>query len=89
MERVEAGMLAWSRAGHDLGALYVIMRTEGDFAWLADGRLKTVEKPKKKRLKHIQVIRRQTQPAESEAKISNEEVKFRIKEYKRTSGKEI
>ena len=53
----EAGMLAWSRAGHDKDKLYVIVKTEGEYVYLSDGRLKSVEHPKKKKIRHIQIVR--------------------------------
>ena len=53
----EAGMLAWSRAGHDKDKLYVIVKTEGEYVYLSDGRLKPVEHPKKKKIRHIQIVR--------------------------------
>lgn len=48
------GRFAASRAGHDRGVLYVIVAEEGDFVYLSDGRLRTPDRPKKKRKKHIQ-----------------------------------
>ena len=51
MERYERGMLAWSRAGHDCGQLYVITDVQGEYVFLSDGRLKPLEKPKKKKEK--------------------------------------
>lgn len=51
------GCIVTSMAGHDKGRTYMVIRTEGEFAYLADGRLKTWAKPKKKRLKHIQAGR--------------------------------
>ena len=53
----EAGMLAWSRAGHDKDTLYVIVKTEGEYVYLSDGRLKPVDNPKKKKISHIQIVR--------------------------------
>ena len=53
----EAGMLAWSRAGHDKDKLYVIVKTEGEYVYLSDGRLTPVEHPKKKKIRHIQIVR--------------------------------
>lgn len=53
----EFGMLAWSRAGHDKDKLYVIVKTEDEYVYLSDGRLKPVENPKKKKIKHIQIIK--------------------------------
>lgn len=48
------GRLAFSRAGHDKGKLYLIVRQEGERVWLADGRTRSVQDPKKKNRKHIQ-----------------------------------
>ena len=48
------GRLAFSRAGHDKGKLYLIVRQEGERVWLADGRTRGVLSPKKKNRKHIQ-----------------------------------
>ena len=52
------GNFATSKAGHDKDTCYVIVKEEGDFVYLCDGRLKTVTDPKKKRKKHIQIIKR-------------------------------
>lgn len=52
------GMLASSKAGHDKNAVYVIIKEETEYAWLADGRIRTLEKPKRKNRKHIQIIKR-------------------------------
>lgn len=48
------GRLAFSKAGHDKGRLYLIIRQEGERVWLADGRTRSVQDPKKKNRKHIQ-----------------------------------
>ena len=53
----KVGMLAKSLAGHDQNQIYVIMREDKEFVFLCDGRLKTIDKPKKKRKKHIQLIK--------------------------------
>ena len=51
------GKLAVSRSGHDKGHIYVIVREEEGTVFLADGKLKLIEKPKKKNKKHIQIIK--------------------------------
>ena len=48
------GRLAFSKAGHDKGKLYLVIREEGERVWLADGRTRGVLSPKKKNRKHIQ-----------------------------------
>ncbi len=58
MEKTEKGMLARSVAGHDQNRLYIIIRAEDEYVWLADGKLRPLEKPKKKKRKHVQIIHR-------------------------------
>lgn len=48
------GRLAFSKAGHDKGKLYLVIREEGERVWLADGRTRGMLDPKKKNRKHIQ-----------------------------------
>ena len=62
MVRIEEGMLARSLAGHDRDRLYVIIRRDAEYVWLVDGISRTVEKPKKKKIRHIQVIHRLAEP---------------------------
>lgn len=81
MGKAERGMMAWSLAGHDRGKLYVIVRADEEYVWLCDGRIRPLENPKKKRWKHIQVMKRI--PEELEAadweSIKDEEIKHSIK----------
>ena len=59
MEKYTIGMLAKSKAGHDAGHVYVIYKVDEENVYLIDGLLKTMDKPKKKRKKHIQIINKQ------------------------------
>lgn len=52
------GMLAASKAGHDKSEIYVIIKEETEYIYLVDGKTRTLEKPKKKNKKHIQVIKK-------------------------------
>ena len=56
MDRREAGMLARSLAGHDKGHVYMIMDADDAYVYLADGVIRTLQKPKKKKRKHVQMI---------------------------------
>lgn len=42
-----------SLAGHDKDKLYIVLKQEGSYAILADGKTKTLKDPKKKNLKHL------------------------------------
>jgi ribosomal protein L14E/L6E/L27E len=52
------GSLAKSKAGHDKDHVYVILREEGEYVYLIDGEIRTMDKPKKKNKRHIQVIKK-------------------------------
>ena len=54
---IEVGMLARSKAGHDKDQIFVIIKTEQEYVYLADGKTRTVCRPKKKKQKHIQIIK--------------------------------
>ena len=48
------GQIVLSKAGKDSGSFYVIVSEEDDFAYIADGKLRKVERPKKKNPLHLQ-----------------------------------
>jgi len=51
------GSVAISNAGHDKGKLYIIVKLESEeFVYLADGVSKKTTNPKKKRVKHINML---------------------------------
>lgn len=80
------GQFAVSKAGHDKDNLYIVVAQEGEFVFLCDGRTKTPEKPKKKKLKHIQPIKRTVdeellQKLQTGGKVYPEEIRYAIKQY--------
>lgn len=80
------GMLATAKAGHDKDNLYVIMREDGEYVYLVDGRIRTVDKPKKKNKKHIQIIKTKN-PAWEQNQWNDLTVKRIIKEYQKSQEK--
>ncbi len=42
MEESIVGMLASSKAGHDKDSVYVIIREDGEYIYVADGKSRTV-----------------------------------------------
>ena len=53
------GMLAASSAGHEKGSIYVIIDADGAYVYLVDGKTRTLDRPKKKKYRHIQIIKKQ------------------------------
>jgi len=79
------GKFAISKSGHDKGSIYVIVKEEADSVFLADGRLKLVEKPKRKNKKHIQIIKKLPdkiiEVLKDQENFQNETIKRAIKLY--------
>lgn len=87
MRTFTKGMLARSKAGHDKGKLYIVMETDKEFLWLCDGKIRTVEHPKKKKRMHIQIIYQIPQLfqdlMDQGKEIRDEHIRKAIKEYER------
>ena len=50
------GMLVRSKAGHDKDRIYVIIRAEDEYAYVADGDLRPLRHMKRKNARHLQPI---------------------------------
>lgn len=57
MREWKSEMLAVSRAGHDKDTVYVVLAEDETYLWLADGKRRLLETPKKKKRKHVQVVK--------------------------------
>ena len=56
VDRIEKGMLAKSKAGHDKGKIYIIYELDETYVYLVDGIIRKIENPKRKKRKHVQII---------------------------------
>lgn len=50
---MEPGRVVLSRAGRDAGRRFVVLSADDAFAYIADGDLRKVEAPKKKKHRHL------------------------------------
>ena len=53
---IDAGSLVYSIAGRDKGGVFVVMYLEGIYCYLANGKVRKADQPKKKKIKHIQPV---------------------------------
>lgn len=72
------GCMAVSLAGHDRNKIYLIVGEEEEYVYLADGRIKTREHPKKKNKKHIQIIKKYKNPEVAEKLLRGESIDVSI-----------
>ena len=54
MTEVASGSIVLSKKGRDAGRYFIVVRREGEFCYLADGKIRRVKSPKKKKLKHVE-----------------------------------
>ena len=52
----QPGMIVKSDAGHDHNRFYVIVQMKEGFAYIADGKRRPLEKPKRKNIRHLKGI---------------------------------
>lgn len=80
------GTLVKSKAGHDKGTIYVVVKEDEKNVYVSDGCLKSVDKPKKKNIRHIQPIKKGgsdelVNKLLQQMPVRNEEIKRTIKLY--------
>lgn len=83
-KNLKTGDIAVSRAGHDAGRVYLIIKVVGDdFCLAADGRLKKLTEPKLKRFKHLDKIDEREDIAKllEEGNITDKAVSAELKKY--------
>ena len=85
MENKLTGCFASTLAGHDKCRVYVIIDEEPGYVYLSDGVIRTVDKPKKKKKKHVQTVKRIddniAEKLEKHKDLQNEDIERAIKLY--------
>ncbi|MBR5614764.1 MAG: RNA-binding protein [Clostridia bacterium] len=84
-EKFSMGDIVFSKAGRDSGRHYVVMSVDGNFVYICDGDLHKVDKPKKKKIKHIKSTAGSSEyiaaKLAEEAKVTNTELRRAISEF--------
>ena len=63
MASIHPRQIVLSLAGHDKGKLFFVLKDEGEYVLLADGKGRKLATPKRKRKKHIQSVGTSAYPA--------------------------
>jgi ribosomal protein L14E/L6E/L27E len=82
MMEFEIGGFVKSRAGHDFGKTYVIFDIDKEYLYLVDGKIRTLNNPKKKKMKHLKALEQIDCSLADKVRnktIGNEEIKRTIK----------
>lgn len=80
MPTPEVGRLVYSKAGRDKNRYFIIVKIiDDDYVLIADGDLRKLEKPKKKKIKHIQLLSKIVEPVreklEKGEKLTNKQLR--------------
>lgn len=75
-----------SNAGRDRGKLFCVLRVEGEYLLLADGKSRKVESPKRKKRRHVLFVAdddtRLSAKIRSDEKVTNSELRKALAEYR-------
>ncbi|HEX3029053.1 MAG TPA: KOW domain-containing RNA-binding protein [Clostridia bacterium] len=74
------GQVVYSKAGRDVGKRFIVMAViDQSYVLVCDGDLRRIEKPKKKKIKHLehtgQIIEALNSKLESKLKVTNAEIR--------------
>lgn len=50
---MQVGDVVISISGHDMGEWYIVKNVENNYIYLIDGRIRNINNPKKKQIKHV------------------------------------
>lgn len=83
---VKVGSVVISNSGHDKGETFIITSINENYAYICNGTSRSLEKPKKKKLKHLnptkEVCEQYLKLSESKHLINNSQIKKLLKLYK-------
>jgi ribosomal protein L14E/L6E/L27E len=82
MNEFKIGGYAISTAGHDADKCYVIFQKDSEYVYLVDGKIRTIDRPKKKKIIHVQMLDQLNQQLADKVinkSVINEEIKRAIK----------
>lgn len=87
---IDRSNIVKSLAGRDRGRLFFVLDLEPGTVLLADGKVRRVERPKSKKVKHIEFIAsgdgRVAEKIRNGAKVTNSELRRTLADYTQTEG---
>lgn len=79
------GDIVFSKAGRDSGRHFVVVAAVGSFVYICDGDLHKIDKPKKKKIKHVKstgsISEYVAAKLSEESKVTNTELRRAISEF--------
>lgn len=89
-DKFNVGDIVLSKAGRDSGCYYVVVSAEENFVFICDGDLHKNDKPKKKKVKHVEYTGGISEYIAAKlaegAKVTNNELRRAIQEFEESNG---
>ena len=80
------GQVVFSKKGRDKSLPFIVVGTDGDYLYLADGKTRLLKKPKKKKIIHVQIcndiIEEIKTKLENDIYLNDAELRKALKPYK-------
>lgn len=90
MNEYTLGQVVYSKCGRDKGRPFIVVSVNAEYIYLIDGSLRTIERPKKKKIKHVQsthvVVEEIRSKLEDMSLVTDAEVKKALKPYQGKSS---
>ena len=84
---IQIGQIVFSTQGRDKGAYYIVLTASSNYCYVADGKYKTIKKPKKKNITHVEatpvIITEIAKKLVSKTKINDQMIYHSLYEYKK------
>ncbi|HHW03512.1 MAG TPA: RNA-binding protein [Thermoanaerobacterales bacterium] len=85
MRELSLGQLVLSCAGRDSGRFMIVVKIlDSNYVYVADGTLRKIENPKKKKIKHLKVLNKKSdyiaEKLQNKRKVYNDEIKRALEE---------
>ena len=86
---LQIGNIVISTMGRDKGLYFIVVGVEENYVYLVDGSVRKVDKPKKKKIKHIELTSLYDEniatKVKNKHKITNQDIKRALKEILRVN----
>ena len=86
-EYMSIGAVVMAIAGREKGEIFLIQNVQGEYAYLVNGKTRTLEVPKKKNLKHLQLLCKSEKTNLDMLNISNAQIYKFLNDYNKSRAK--
>lgn len=83
---MQVGQVVISLSGHDKGEYFIVTKVDKEYLFLADGKTRQIDRPKKKKEKHVQktnyIAKDIQEKIENALGVSNADLREAVENYK-------